>query len=85
MRSLAERLCGQLYREAVDALGAPQLDIGRLVVAGHAVRELVNLLPAVLGDVNLPERVRDSDLRAGLVAVWSEHKARVAATPLIPV
>jgi hypothetical protein len=71
-------LCSQLYREAVDALGAPDLDIGRLVVAGHAVRELVNLLPAVLGDVDLPERIRDSDLRDGLVAAWNEYKTDLA-------
>ena len=77
-------LCGQLYREAVDALGAPELDIGRLVVAGHAVRELVNLLPAVLGDVNLPERVRDSDLRDDLVAAWNEYKADIATGAAAP-
>lgn len=77
-------LCGQLYREAVDALGAPELDIGTLVVAGHAVRELVNLLPAVLGDVNLPERVRDSDLRDDLVAVWNEYKAGIVTGAAAP-
>ena len=77
-------LCGQLYREAVDALGAPELDIGRLVVAGHAVRELVNLLPSVLGDVNFPERVRDSELRDDLVAAWNEYQADVAAGAATP-
>ena len=77
-------LCAQLYREAVDALGAPDLDIGKLVVAGHAVRELVNLLPAVLGDVNLPERVRDSGLRDDLVAAWNEHQAHIAAGAAAP-
>src|SRR5690349_4111063 len=66
-------LCAQLYREAVEAVGAPRLDVGKLVVAGHAVRELVNLLPAVLGDVDLPERVDDADLRDGLVATWSRY------------
>lgn len=69
-------------------MGATELDTGRLVVAGHAVRELVNLLPAVLGDVNLPERVRDSDLREDLVAAWNEYKADIttaaAAPGLIP-
>jgi hypothetical protein len=77
-------LCAQLYREAVDALGAPDLDIGKLVVAGHAVRELVNLLPAVLGDVNLPERVRDSELRDDLVAAWNEYQADIAAAAAAP-
>ncbi|MEU8223637.1 hypothetical protein [Kribbella sp. NPDC048915] len=77
-------LCGQLYREAVDALGTPVLDIGKLVVAGHAVRELVNLLPAVLGDVNLPERVRDSRLRDDLVAAWDEYQADIAAGTAAP-
>ncbi len=77
-------LCAQLYREAVDALGAADLDIGKLVVAGHAVRELVNLLPAVLGDVNLPERVRDSELRDDLVAAWNEYQAHIAAGAAAP-
>jgi len=77
-------LCGQLYREAVDALGAPELDIGRLVVAGHAVRELVNLLPAVLGDVELPERVPDAPLRVQLVEAWSEYQADIAAVTAAP-
>jgi hypothetical protein len=72
-------VCAQLYREAVDALGSPELGIGKLVVAGHAVRELVNLLPAVLADVNLPERVHDSELRDDLVAAWGDYKAEVAA------
>ena len=78
-------LCAQLYREAVDALGTPGLDRGKLVVAGHAVRELVNLLPAVLGDVDLPERVLDSELRDDLVAAWSEHQADIAAGAVAPV
>ena len=64
--------------------GQPDLDNGRLVVAGHAVRELVNLLPAVLGDVNLPERVRDSDLRDDLVAAWSEYTADLATGAAAP-
>src|SRR5438270_243228 len=68
-------LCAQLYREAVEAVGAPGLDVGKLVVAGHAVRELVNLLPAVLGDVELAERVDDADLRADLVATWDRYVA----------
>ena len=80
--------CAQLYREAVNALGSPDLGIGKLVVAGHAVRELVNLLPVVLADVDLPERVRDSDLRDDLVAAWGGYQADVAAgiaaTGLVP-
>lgn len=70
--------CAQLYREAVDAVGAPNFDIGKLVVAGHAVRELVNLLPAVLADVELPERVRDDELLRDLVTSWSTYQAEVA-------
>lgn len=77
-------LCSQLYREAVDAVGAPDLDMGKLVVAGHAVRELVNLLPTVLGDVNLRERVRDSELRDDLVAVWTDRQADVATGAPVP-
>ncbi|PUA78956.1 hypothetical protein C7S10_21750 [Nocardioides currus] len=48
------------------------------------MRELVNLLPAVLGDVNLPERVRDSDLRDELVAAWNEYKAAIATGAAAP-
>lgn len=77
-------LCGQLYREAIEALGAPELDTGRLVVAGHAVRELVNLLPAVLGDVELPDRVPDAQLRDLLVEAWKGHQAEVAAGTAVP-
>lgn len=68
----------------MDALGSPELGIGKLAVAGHAVRELVNLLPVVLGDVDLPERVRDADLRDDLVAAWSEYQAEVAAGTAAP-
>lgn len=77
-------VCAQLYREAVDALGSPELGIGKLVVLGHAVRELVNLLSVVLGDGNLPERVRDADLRDDLVAAWSEYQSQVAAGTAAP-
>lgn len=72
-----DNTCAKLYREAVDAVGAPTLDIGKLVVAGHAVRELVNLLPAVLADVELPERVRDEELLSDLVNSWSVYQAEV--------
>ena len=77
-------LCGQLYREAVEALGAPELDTGRLVVAGHAIRELVNLLPSILGDVELPERIPDAHLRDQLVEAWNEYQADVAAGTAVP-
>lgn len=81
-------LCGQLYREAVEALGAPELDAGRLTVAGHAVRELVNLLPSILGDVELPDRIPDAHLRDQLVAAWNQYRADIAvgtaASGLVP-
>ena len=47
--------CAHLYREAVDALGSADFGVGKLVVAGHAIRELVNLLPVVLADVTFPD------------------------------
>ncbi|WGY00856.1 hypothetical protein QI633_20235 [Nocardioides sp. QY071] len=39
---------------------------------------MVNLLPAVLGDVELPERVADAQLRDQLVEAWNDYQAEIA-------
>lgn len=65
-------LCGDLYRLAVNAVGEYPVTEGALVVAAHALRELVNMLPTVLADVSLPERVRDADVREVLIDAWRE-------------
>lgn len=74
-----DALCSQLYREVVDALGGPALDHGALVVAGHAIRELVNRLPSVLGDADLEERVEDQVPRDALVRAWTTFQAEIAS------
>lgn len=74
--------CAHLYREAVDALGSADFGVGKLVVAGHAIRELVNLLPVVLADVDLPGRVRDDHLRASLVTSWTAYQSGIASGEL---
>lgn len=77
-------LCGQLYRETVEALWVSEIDTGRLVVAAHAIRELVNLLPSILGDVQLPKRIPDAHLRDQLVDGWNEHLAKIAEGAAMP-
>lgn len=55
-RALLEELVGRdvmvggLYRRAVDGLGERPLTPDGLVVVGHAVRELVNRVPQMLGE-----------------------------------
>lgn len=69
-----DQLCAQLFREAIEALSSTPLDVGKLVVGGHAIRELVNRLPAVLGDAStFPQRVDDAALRRELVTAWQEY------------
>ncbi|WP_457946960.1 hypothetical protein ACTAQI_15250 [Pseudarthrobacter sp. alpha12b] len=56
----------------MNALSEHPVTEGALVVAAHALRELVNMLPTVLADVSLPERVRDADVREVLIDAWCE-------------
>ncbi len=68
-------LCGELYAHAVDTLGERPLGAGALVVAAHALRELVNMLPSVLGDVDLPPRSDEGPTRDALLAAWRDYRA----------
>lgn len=67
-------LCGDLYAHAVDTLGEQPLGAGALVVAAHALRELVNMLPSVLGDEDLPPRSEEGPTRDALVAAWRDFR-----------
>ena len=74
-------LIGGLYRRAVDGLGERPLHPDVLVVIAHAVRELVNRLPRVLGHVPVDN---ESKKRRGESAARAALARELAAAGLNP-
>lgn len=78
---------GDLYEHAVSALSGEPQEMVNLIVASHCLRELVNPLPDVLGDVDgLPERSNVESPTQDLRDVWERHRDTLgdANAPNVP-
>lgn len=64
-----------LYRRAVDALGEDPLSTGALVVGSHCIREFVNRLPRVLGELQVESSRSDGGAQELLARALADYDA----------
>jgi hypothetical protein len=69
-----DELFADLYRRALDALSERPLTRGSLVIAGHCIRDLINGLPDVLPDVEVPPYSDMTKPTRELSDVWAAHE-----------
>ncbi|GAA3537135.1 hypothetical protein [Kribbella ginsengisoli] len=72
-----DSICGELYERALDALGEDPLTDGALVIASHCIRELVNRLGRLRGDVLTGKGLGLTSAVEGLAKVWAVNSEPV--------
>jgi hypothetical protein len=75
-----DAVCGDLYRRAIDTMSADPLTEVDLMVAAHAMRELVNRFPRVTGAAKLQSGRSTRDDVERFVESWEAHIGRFEAT-----